>query len=539
MDRINYMKLQNGSDIRGVAMPGVEGEPVNLSRQAAACIGAGFLQWLREKKQATCGADASSEAKQTGDGTQCDAAELRIAIGRDPRLSGEELAQALMEGIATSAQREGGAKSDDGTKSQSVSLLDCGLASTPAMFMSCIFPQSACDGSIMITASHLPWNRNGFKFFDRDGGLQKEDITRILTLAEEYHDAGLCTESSNTGAEDFDLMSLYCDHLCDLITEGTGDPLPLNGMQITVDAGNGSGGFFATEVLEALGADISSSQYLEPDGHFPNHAPNPEDAAAMESISEQVKAAGSDLGLIFDTDVDRSAAVDNNGNEISCNSIVALAAVLVAEDYPGSTVVTDSITSDHLTSFLEGTLGLKHLRYRRGYKNVINKALELNEEGITSALAIETSGHAAMKDNYFLDDGAYLAARIVIKAAQLRKEGKTVAGLLAELVQPAESREVRMKITTPEFGAYGDRVLAEFEDWARANGLEIVEPNYEGIRLNFGAEEGNGWCLLRKSLHDPILPLNIESDEVGGMEKIAERLRTFMSNYDELDASAL
>ena len=83
-------------------------------------------------------------------------------------------------------------------------------------------------------------------------------------------------------------------------------------MKIVVDAGNGSGGFFAEKVLDPLGADISGSQFLEPDGMFPNHAPNPENREAMESISSQVIKTGADLGLIFDTDVDRSSAVKSH-----------------------------------------------------------------------------------------------------------------------------------------------------------------------------------------------------------------------------------
>ena len=142
----------------------------------------------------------------------------------------------------------------------------------------------------------------------------------------------------------------------------------------------------------------------------------------MEAICARVKEAGSDLGLIFDTDVDRSSAVDEHGNEINRNGIVAMAAALIADRYPGTTVVTDSITSNQLTDFLENKLGLSHLRYKRGYKNVINKAIELCESGVDSQLAIETSGHAAYKENYFLDDGAYLATKIVVKAARLFKD---------------------------------------------------------------------------------------------------------------------
>src|SRR5699024_4485661 len=114
-----------------------------------------------------------------------------------------------------------------------------------------------------------------------------------------------------------------------------------------------------------------------------------------EAICSRVKESGAELGIIFDTDVDRSSAVDEHGREISRNGIVAMAAALIADQHPGTTVVTDSITSRQLTAFLEDNLGLSHLRFKRGYKNVINKAKELCDNGTDSQLAIETSGHAA------------------------------------------------------------------------------------------------------------------------------------------------
>jgi len=100
---------------------------------------------------------------------------------------------------------------------------------------------------------------------------------------------------------------------------------------------------------------------------------------------------------------------------------------------------------------LKKDLGGKHYRYRRGYKNVIDKALELNAQGINCPLAIETSGHAAMRENYFLDDGAYLCTKIIIKAAQLRKQGKGLDELTANLKEPLESREIRFNILEKRF----------------------------------------------------------------------------------------
>lgn len=509
MTKHDYSHLQNGSDIRGIALPGVEGQEPDLTPAEAENTGYGFVIWLSKKLKK-------------------DPKELKIAIGRDPRKSGPDLARAFIKGASAAGACP----------------KDCGLATTPAMFMTTIFREYSCDGSVMVTASHLPWNRNGLKFFDKNGGLQKEDISEILKLAADAADSSAAQGSekseddSKTEKNDSELMDIYSAHLRSIILEKLGaseGEQPLSGLKIAVDAGNGSGGFYPEEVLAPLGADVSASRYLEPDGSFPNHIPNPENNEAIADLSSQVKKEKCDFGIIFDTDVDRSSAVDRYGHPINHDSIVALAAALVADEHPGTTVVTDSITSTHLTDFLENTLGLSHFRYKRGYKNVINKAIELNDEGIDCQLAIETSGHAAMKENYFLDDGAYLATRIVIKAAQLAREGKTIDGLLSALKMPKESREVRMKIKCPEYKEFGDALLSEFAAWAEKEDLEVVSPNYEGVRISFP----KGWCLLRKSLHEPLMPLNIQSDKPGGVKEISKTLKEFLARYDDLDSSEL
>jgi phosphomannomutase len=136
---------------------------------------------------------------------------------------------------------------------------------------------------------------------------------------------------------------------------------PLAGLHILVDAGNGAGGFFVPEVLQRLGADTTGSQFLEPDGMFPNHVPNPEDPAAMAATIDAVNKHGADLGIVFDTDVDRSGVVDRMGRAVNKNKLIALMAAITLRDAPESTIVTDSVTSSGLTKFIH-SLGGKHFR---------------------------------------------------------------------------------------------------------------------------------------------------------------------------------
>ena len=189
------------------------------------------------------------------------------------------------------------------------------------------------------------------------GGLDKGDIKDVLQLAATGHH-GNEIKQANSAWKNCALMDLYCSELKSRISAFLGlpeGPEVLGGLKVCVDAGNGAGGFYAGGVLAPLGADVSSSQFLEPDGTFPNHAPNPEDEAAVESLRRRVLETGADLGIIFDTDVDRMAVVGHNGRDIARNGIVALAALLCPADENGcrGTIVTDSITSTQLAEFLK------------------------------------------------------------------------------------------------------------------------------------------------------------------------------------------
>jgi len=497
---MNWKKLQNGSDIRGVALEGVAGEEVNLTPEVATILGKAFVQWLRNKTLQ---------------------ASVSVAVGTDSRLSGAVLKNAFIQGL-----NQAGAN-----------VFDCALASTPAMFMTTISGDKATTAGVMITASHLPFNRNGFKFFTGNGGLDKKDISEILQLAENstYNDECITTATVNS----WSFIDEYSLFLVDYIRRNanikSNYEKPLHGLKIIVDAGNGAGGFFASKVLQPLGADTAGSQFLEPDGRFPNHVPNPEDKEAMQSICDAVVREKADLGVIFDTDVDRSAIVDASGNPINRNALIAMISAVVLSEHPGSTIVTDSITSDGLTSFIETELKGKHHRFQRGYKNVINESIRLNNSGEESWLAIETSGHAALKENHFLDDGAYLVAKLLVEAAKLNAVGKTLTYLIEKLNQPLESEEVRYSIADVDFGNYGKKVLAEISSKvADMESWEMVTPNYEGIRVRCTAPDEMGWFLLRMSLHDPVMPLNIESEVVGGVKTIAAKLRNILKEYDGL-----
>ncbi len=496
MTEQEWLNLRNGTDVRGTAIAGVDNDPVTLTDEAVVGICKAFCVWVSEK---------------TGKLPT-------VAVGHDSRLSAERISALAAEAIASC----GG------------NVVLTGLSSTPSMFM-LLQDGFGADASIMITASHLPYQKNGLKFFLKEGGLEGEEVKQVLLLAS----AGVFPVGRGEITKK-SYLKQYAANLVEKVRRACGEEQPLKGKRILVDAGNGAGGFYAEDVLKPLGADTTGSQFLDPDGSFPNHIPNPENAAAMQSVCDAVRKNRADFGVIFDTDVDRAGAVAPDGREINRNRLIALISAILLEERKGAYIVTDSVTSDGLTEFIKARGGVHH-RFKRGYKNVINESKRLNAAGVDSPLAIETSGHAALRENYFLDDGAYLVTRILISLADCAKRGKNLLDLIADLPMPAEAAEFRLHFTPGcDFRTLGARLIEELKERVpETEGLSLAPNNYEGVRINFDREHGDGWALVRMSLHEPILPVNAESNVAGGNRVIVAKLYELLKDVSFLDSECL
>lgn len=472
------LALQNGSDIRGIAIATPE-QAATLTIERTKKIGQAFVAWLQSRVPGK---------------------ELKIAIGMDSRISGQDLKQALFDGMAPA----------------DVTIIDCGMATTPAMFMATLYDDFRVDGSIMITASHLPYQYNGLKFFTATGGAEHDDIEEILAMT------NLLREASGNKAQivEKDLLTVYAADLVEKIRAGIDEGFePLKGQHIVVDAGNGAGGFFVEKVLEPLGATTTGSQFLDPDGTFPNHESNPDNKEAMQALKNAVLTNKADLGIIFDTDVDRSALVDANGQALNRNNLIALISAVLLKENPGATIVTNSATSQHVEDFIVG-LGGKQDRYLTGYRNVINRAIELDAE-----LAIETSGHAALKENYYLDDGAYLVAKLLMANTDL-------PALIKDLKQPEETMEYRFVIVEEPIQENGTTVITDFKAYLnKQEGIRVITDHLEGVRADFD----EGWFIVRMSLHEPLLVWTLESDKAGALAPLVERLMPFFMEQNCLD----
>ncbi|PIA42053.1 hypothetical protein AQUCO_02100119v1 [Aquilegia coerulea] len=517
-------RLQNGSDVRGVAVEGEKGRTVDLTPSAIEAIAESFGEWvidgLKKENGGVLGQD-----------------KVRVSLGRDPRISGPSLSIAIFAGL----------------KRAGCIPFDMGLATTPACFMSTLLPPFSYDASLMMTASHLPYTRNGLKFFTPKGGLCSTDVEEICDqAARKYANRFAKTSLAKDGVSPVrvDFMSTYSKHLRDIIKERVNHPehfdTPLEGFKIIVNAGNGSGGFFAWNVLDELGADTFGSLNLRPDGMFPNHIPNPEDKVAMSLTRAAVLEQSADLGIVFDTDVDRSGVVDNEGNPINGDRLIALMSSIVLREHPGTNIVTDARTSMALTRFITERGG-HHCLYRVGYRNVIDKGIQLNKDGVETHLMMETSGHGALKENHFLDDGAYMVVKIIIEMVRMKLAGSKegIGSLIKDLEDPAESVELRLNICTePRYAKdKGVEVIETFRSYIEEGRLEgwqldtcgdcwvsegclvdsndapsVIDARMYRAKVSDEKHGQHGWIHIRQSIHNPNIAVNMQSAVPGGCQ---------------------
>ena len=546
-------KLQSGSDIRGKYASDEDSYKIEhggtalLTPTAAYFLGYSFARMVQQIEKRKL--DAADAYTSSGGG------DVTICVGRDPRTHGKILAEYVCMGAHNAG----------------ASVIDIGYASTPSMFEFCRCESLACDGGIMITASHLPKDRNGMKLFTKSGGFTKTDVGVLvngaLTKLTSLEDVSIPdTRQNYYNARDASkYMAHYASTLKNALTrelslglsaDSLSDiPLPLAGLRIVLNAGNGAGCFF-NEVLHDLGADVSASIGIVPDSRFPNGIPNPENLEMVEATINVCEQVNADIGIMLDTDADRCGFVIprtvnkardicSDYEPINRNRLIALLSVIFSNSSPGCTIVTDSVTSEGLSAFVTKDLGLQHVRYLKGYANVINKAKELTENGIANAeVAIETSGHCAMKENGYLDDGTYTAVKVIGFLARLErsrndgntddsKKSRSLLDFIEGLVEMPIAEELRLIVkddslatTSSSFDIIIEKLTevcnGDYEMW------ELDEDNLEGIRIRTRGAPG-GFFMLRKSLHDPVISIQIETTtRKEGRQEIIHPLRSIL-----------
>ncbi|GMH76497.1 hypothetical protein TrST_g10057 [Triparma strigata] len=457
-----------------------------------------------------------------------------LLLGRDPRLSGPSLLNSFSLGLTTT---------------QGLTTKTTNIATTPSIFQACL--TGYADYGCIVTASHLPSDKNGFKIFDKHGPVSVERRDELLKVAGRIYDEIEGEEYENEGrGEGVDYMEVYVASLVDYVESSLG-PKGLSGLKVLLNSGSGSG-FYLNEVLGRCGADVSCSINLKPDGRFQNGPPNPE---AKRMVTETIKACEKssevDLGIMLDTDGDRVGFITPGENgrfvPLNRNRFVAVMASILANNNEGGkeiVVVTDSVTSLGLEKFVNGLKNMRMVRFKKGYMNVINEAKRLCGEGVDAELAIETSGHSAFRGNSFMDDGTYSAIVVVCELARRRREAGGKGGSVMDWIEGLEEasfeEELRLQVLQPK-ETPTINIYERIEEAVKNDGRwKVDELNREGVRLVLEGEWGEGWFMLRPSLHDPVVSMQVEC-EVEKSKRLVGEVRNliFAAVQDAVDFGEL
>ncbi len=389
----------------------------------------------------------------------------RIAVGRDNRPSGAELAEAVREGI----RRAGGVA------------VDVGELPTPALYFATYVLE--VDGGIQITGSHNPPEFNGFKMVAGGEAVFGDAIQRLYKL---ITDGNLTERNGGQRTTHNALLTAYRD----AIVQHNG-PLARR-VKVAVDCGNGVTSLIAIDTLRRLGAAVIPL-YAESDGTFPNHHPDPTVPETLADLQATVVREQCELGIAFDGDGDRIGAVDERGTIVFGDQLLVLfGRDLVHRMGKGHAVIFDVKCSEVLPQQLTKA-GLKPQMWKTGHSLIKQKMKELH-----APLAGEMSGHMFFGgDWYGFDDALFAAARLL---AYVAREGGPLSRRLADLPRTFATPELR--VACPD-----ERKFAIVEQAARHFAARYPVATLDGARITFP----EGWGLLRASNTGPVLVMRFEA----------------------------
>jgi phosphomannomutase/phosphoglucomutase len=356
-------------------------------------------------------------------------------------------------------------------------------------------------GGLMVTGSHLSPDQNGFKLSVGGRNLYGDQIQHLRDLIETNQ---LAYGSGNI-SEDETAYSRYIHDIKSRITMAR----PL---KVVVDAGNGTGGLFAPTLIEDWGHQLLDCLYCEPDGRYPNHQPDPQQPKNLQALCQKVRETGADVGLAFDGDADRVGVVDEQGNIIVADRVLALLARDMLARHPGASVVADVLSSQVLFDEVS-RCGGQPVMWISGHSLIKAKMAEIG-----ALLGGEMSGHIFMGEDYYgYDDAYFVVGRLLQLLAASNKP-------LSEL-----DASIPTLVSTPEYRPHcpdeaKERVIDGVQAALAGKG-ELVD--VDGIRIRFD----KGWGLLRASNTEPVLSLRFEgeteTDALAYRDLFFEALRRF------------
>ncbi|WP_282272237.1 phosphomannomutase/phosphoglucomutase [Stenotrophomonas sp. PS02298] len=412
-------------------------------------------------------------------GSEMQAQGLRdVVVGRDGRLSGPELADALITGL----RRAG------------CDVIDIGMAPTPVVYFASYHLRAG--SCVAVTGSHNPPDYNGFKIVIGGETLSGDAITDLYKRIQE----GRLQHADNEGSlQQREVINDYVQRIAD-------DVQLDRPLKVVADAGNGVAGAVAPQLLEAIGAEVIPL-YCEVDGDFPNHHPDPSDPHNLEDLVQMVKRFDADLGVAFDGDGDRLGVVTKDGKIIFADRLLMLFAADVLARNPGAMVIYDVKCTGKLSDYILRNGG-SPMMWKTGHSLVKAKMRETDAE-----LAGEMSGHFFFKERWYgFDDGLYAAARLLEILAQRDEEPSEVLNELPDAISTPE-----LKVAVEEGTQHAQVALivgaAQVEDSPFA-GARIS--TIDGLRADFS----DGWGLVRASNTTPVLVLRFEANDEVALERI-------------------
>ena len=410
-----------------------------------------------------------------------------IAVGRDGRLSGPELASALAAGINAAG----------------VDVLDIGCVPTPLSYFAAF--DLGTDSAVSVTGSHNPPDYNGLKMVlggQTLYGDMIQDLRRRIVDNDLVHGQGTTRHA--------DVRDTY-------ITRVTGDVKLKRRMKVVIDCGNGVAGDIAPRLFEALGCEVVPL-FCEVDGNYPNHHPDPSKPENLEDVIRVLAAGDAEIGLAFDGDGDRLGVVTRDGEIIYPDRQLMLFAADVLSRQPGAQIVYDVKCTRLLAPWIREHGG-EPVMWNTGHALIKAK---LKQSG--AALAGEMSGHMFFKERWFgFDDGVYAAARLLEILSQDKRDADQIFGAFPNDIS---TPEINIQVTEQNKFGIIERLQRDAV-WGEGNITSL-----DGVRVDYP----KGWGLVRASNTTPVLVLRFEAENEAELERIKEVFRAQLySVIPELD----
>ena len=397
--------------------------------------------------------------------------ETTVAVGRDGRLSGPALSQALMRGL-----QEAG-----------LAVIDVGMVTTPMLYFAA---NTLCTSGIQVTGSHNPKDYNGFKMVMAGRAIYGDDIQALRRMMESES----WTLKSGGSLTAVDVLAAYRARI-------VGDIKLARRIKIVVDSGNGIAGASAPDILRAIGCDVQEL-HSTVDGNFPNHHPDPSKPENLRDVMDALKNGNAELGLAFDGDGDRLGIVTKDGTNIFPDRQMMLFAQDVLSRVPGGTIVFDVKCSQRLGPAIADAGG-KPLMFKTGHSLIKAKMREID-----SPLGGEMSGHIFFKERWFgFDDGTYAGCRLL----EILSRSADVSAVLNGLPTSFSTPELNVPCAEGEPHTVVDALVAKADFPAPA-----VINTIDGLRVDWP----DGFGLVRASNTTPVLVLRFEGQTQAALERI-------------------